>query len=39
MTHDVDIEIESAFERKMKKNEAKYPVEKASGKHTKYSDL
>jgi len=39
MSHDLDIDIESAFERKMVKNEAKYPVEKASGKHTKYSDL
>ncbi len=39
MAHDLDIDILSSVERKMQKNNAKYPVEKAKGKHTKYNKL
>ncbi len=39
MSHDFDIDIYKAFKIKMKKNEKKYPVKKAKGKHTKYTDL
>ncbi len=33
------ISLISAMEEKLKKNEAKYPVEKAKGRHTKYDKL
>jgi dCTP diphosphatase len=39
MSHDLDINLLAAFERKMKENEGKYAVEKAKGKHTKYNKL
>lgn len=39
MSHDFGIDIASASNTKISKNEAKYPVEKAKGKHTKYSKL
>ncbi len=39
MSHDLDIDILSALDRKLKINEAKYPEEKAKGKHTKYDRL
>jgi NTP pyrophosphatase (non-canonical NTP hydrolase) len=39
MSHDLDIDILGALENKQKKNEQKYPVEKAKGKHTKYNKL
>lgn len=39
MSHDLDIDILSALDRKLKINEAKYPVEKAKGKNTKYDRL
>ena len=39
MGHDLDIDVVSALEKKIKKNEEKYPVEKARGKHTKYDKL
>ena len=39
MSHDLDIDVLSALEKKLKKNEGKYPVEKAKGKHTKYNKL
>lgn len=35
----LNIDLEEAFERKMKKNERKYPVRKSKGKATKYTDL
>lgn len=35
----VDIDIIDAFGKKMTKNAAKYPVEKAKGSHKKYTDL
>src|SRR5688500_10055531 len=37
MSHYFDIDINEAFDRKMTTNEKKYPVEKAKGKHTKYT--
>ena len=39
ISHDLHIDLPSAFEKKMKQNEKKYPVEKAKGKHTKYTKL
>ena len=39
MGHDLKIDVLDAVEKKLKKNEAKYPVEKAKGKHTKYNKL
>lgn len=39
MSHDMDIDILQALDRKMKKNEEKYPEDKAKGKHTKYTEL
>lgn len=36
---DRGIDLPAAFERKMRKNEAKYPVEKAKGRATKYRDF
>jgi NTP pyrophosphatase (non-canonical NTP hydrolase) len=39
MSHDLGIDIGEAFERKMEKNEQKYPVDKAKGNHAKYTDL
>ncbi|MFH1193040.1 MAG: nucleotide pyrophosphohydrolase [Candidatus Jorgensenbacteria bacterium] len=39
LSHDLKIDIKSVFEKKMDKNEKKYPVEKVKGKHTKYTKL
>lgn len=39
IAHDRGVDMAAAFEAKMKKNEAKYPVEKAKGKADKYRDL
>jgi len=39
MSHDLDVDIVDAFEKKMEQNEKKYPVDKAKGKHTKYNKL
>ena len=39
MSADLKIDILDALEDKIKKNEEKYPVEKAKGKHTKYNKL
>ncbi|NTW27670.1 MAG: nucleotide pyrophosphohydrolase [Candidatus Moranbacteria bacterium] len=39
MAHDFDIDLMNAAEKKVVKNEGKYPVEKAKGKHTKYDKL
>jgi len=39
ISHDLNIDIVKAFEKKLKKNEEKYPIEKARGKHTKYNKL
>ena len=39
MGHDLKIDVLDALEKKMKKNEDKYPVEKAKGRHNKYTNL
>ncbi len=39
MSHDLGIDLIKAGEKKLAKNEIKYPVEKAKGKHTKYTEL
>lgn len=39
MSHDLNIDIAASLEDKLLKNEKKYPVEKAKGKHTKYNKL
>lgn len=39
MSHDLKIDVLEALEKKILKNEEKYPVEKAKGKHTKYNKL
>jgi NTP pyrophosphatase (non-canonical NTP hydrolase) len=39
MSHDLDIDIKKALDRKLKINDKKYPVEKAKGKSTKYNKL
>ena len=39
LAHDQQIDLAGAFERKMKKNEAKYPIEKAKGRSEKYDKL
>lgn len=39
LAHDNNINLKRAFERKMKQNNKKYPVAKAKGRHTKYTDL
>ena len=39
MSKDLGIDIKQALEEKMKKNEEKYPIRKAKGKHEKYNKL
>lgn len=39
LSNDLDINISEAFERKLKKNQKKYPVEKAKNSHQKYDKL
>lgn len=39
MSHDLKIDIKEALEKKLVIQEDKYPVEKAKGKHTKYTEL
>ncbi|MFA5993890.1 MAG: nucleotide pyrophosphohydrolase [Parcubacteria group bacterium] len=39
MSHDLDIDLLKALDKKQAKNEEKYPVEKAKGRHTKYNKL
>lgn len=39
MSHDLGIDLNEAFERKMEKNAKKYPVAKAKGRATKYMNL
>lgn len=38
LANKMDIDLVEAFEKKMIKNEAKYPVEKAKGNHKKYTE-
>lgn len=39
MSHDLDIDITKALNKKMKKNEEKYSVEKFKGNHKKYNEI
>ncbi|MFZ2682064.1 MAG: nucleotide pyrophosphohydrolase [Patescibacteria group bacterium] len=39
MSHDAGIDILEAVERKLGKNNLKYPVDKSKGRHTKYTEL
>lgn len=39
MGHDLQIDVAKALQRKIHKNEQKYPIKKARGKHTKYTQL
>ena len=39
IAHDMKIDLSEAFDQKMKQNEKKYPIEKAKGRHTKYTEL
>jgi dCTP diphosphatase len=39
MSHDFGIDIAGALEKKLVKNAAKYPIEKAKGNHKKYTEL
>ncbi|MFA5999815.1 MAG: nucleotide pyrophosphohydrolase [Candidatus Paceibacterota bacterium] len=39
MSHDLDINLEKTFQKKMKKNAKKYPIKKAKGKNLKYTKL
>ena len=39
LANKTDINLVDAFEKKMAKNEAKYPVLKAKGSHKKYTEL
>ena len=39
LAEDFGVDLSDAFEKKMMKNNAKYPIEKAKGRHTKYTEL
>ena len=39
MAEEMQIDLPEVFVEKMKQNDAKYPVEKAKGRNTKYTDL
>lgn len=39
MSSDLNIDLPTAFRNKLKKNNKKYPVKKAKGKHNKYTEL
>jgi dCTP diphosphatase len=39
MANDLQIDLPTAVVKKLKKNDKKYPVKKAKGKHTKYTKL
>ncbi|MDD5070056.1 MAG: nucleotide pyrophosphohydrolase [Candidatus Omnitrophica bacterium] len=39
LSDNLGINLTDAMENKLKKNEKKYPIEKARGKHTKYNQL
>lgn len=39
LSHDLGIDALAALDAKLKKNALKYPVEKAKGRHTKYTEL
>lgn len=39
IAHDLNIDLKESFFRKMEKNERKYPADRASGNHKKYTEL
>lgn len=39
LSNDLGIDLTEAFSRKMVKNAMKYPIEKAQGRHSKYTEL
>jgi NTP pyrophosphatase (non-canonical NTP hydrolase) len=39
LSNKIDLDLTEAFEKKMQKNEAKYPIEKAKGTHKKYTEF
>lgn len=39
ISHDLKIDLPKAVRRKLKKNSEKYPISKAKGKYTKYTEL
>lgn len=39
LSHDLEINLEESFKKKMKTNESKYPIKKSKGKNTKYTDF
>jgi NTP pyrophosphatase (non-canonical NTP hydrolase) len=39
LANKMDVDLVQTFEKKMEKNRAKYPVEKAKGSHKKYTEL
>lgn len=39
MSHDLDIDITDALDKKIDSNDKKYPVEKSKGKYLKYNKL
>lgn len=39
LSHDLGIDIAVAAKKKIKKNEKKYPIAKAKGRHNKYTEL
>ena len=39
IANDLGVDLSKEFKRKMKENDAKYPVEKAKGTHKKYTEL
>lgn len=39
MGHDLDIDVFYALDKKIKKNEEKYPIRKSKGNHIKYDKL
>lgn len=39
MSNDLEINISKTLIKKIRKNEKRYPIEKAKGKHTKYNKL
>jgi len=39
MSHDMQIDVLDVLERKMGKNETKYPINKSKGRHVKYTEI
>lgn len=39
LSNDLNIDIKQAFDRKIEKNESKYPIDLAKGSHKKYTEL